>query len=256
MIKNVLITGGTRGIGLGIAKELAKLGCNLVVNGMRKEDEVVHVINELSDFGVKVFYCQGDLCSSTDRENMLVFAIMKLGSIDVLINNAGVAPKERIDLLETTEESFDRVMDTNLKGSFFLTQQVALHMIENGESKNNEGKCIVNISSISATIASVNRGEYCLSKAGLSMMTKLFAARLGKHNIPVYEIRPGIIKTDMTKGILEKYQGLIDEGLNIQPRLGESKDVGLAVYSLVEGKFPYSSGQVIMIDGGLSVQRL
>ncbi len=256
MTKNVLITGGTRGIGLGIAKELAKLGCNLALNGMREANEVDHVIEELSNFGIEVIYCQGDISSSRDRDQIISSTIKKFKQIHVLVNNAGIAPNKRTDLLETSEENYDKLMDINLKGSFFLTQKIALHMIENLSDQDKSSNCIINISSISATIASVSRSEYCLSKAGMSMMTKLYASRLGAYNIPVYEIQPGIIETDMTKTVLDKYKKLIANGLNIQSRLGNTEDVGKAVSVLVAGKLPYSTGQVIMLDGGLTIPRL
>ncbi len=256
MKRNVLITGGSRGIGLGIAKELAKSGYNLAINGMRDPEQVQGVIQELAGMGVQVIYCQGDVSSSADRARIMDDTLDEFGKIHVLVNNAGVGPLQRSDLLETTEESYCRVMDTNLKGPFFLSQQVSRHMIENKQQDPLFKGCIVNISSVSATMASVNRGEYCLSKAGLSMLTKLFASRLGKHNIPVYEVRPGIIKTDMTADVLDKYEKMVDEGLNIQERLGSVEDVGKSVCALVEGWFPYSSGQVVMVDGGITIPRL
>ncbi len=256
MKRNVLITGGSRGIGLGIAKELAKSGYNLAINGMRNPDQVQGVIQDLAGMGVQVIYCQGDVSSSTDRARIMDDTLGEFGKIHVLVNNAGVGPMQRSDILETTEESYCRVLDTNLKGPFFLSQQVSRHMIDNKQQNPSYDGCIINISSISATMASVNRGEYCLSKAGLSMLTKLFASRLGKHNIPVYEVRPGIIKTDMTADVWDKYERMVDEGLNIQERLGSVQDVGKSVCALVEGWFPYSSGQVVMVDGGLTIPRL
>ncbi|PCJ95243.1 MAG: 3-ketoacyl-ACP reductase [Flavobacteriaceae bacterium] len=253
MTKNVLITGGSRGIGLGIAKELAKIGCNLAINGVRPLEQVTSVIEELSQFGTQVIYCQGDISSAIDRDKIITATLQNFKQIHVLVNNAGIAPKKRLDLLETTEESYNIVMDINLKGTFFLTQKVANHMIA---TSSDIDSCIINISSISAAMASINRGEYCISKAGMSMLTKLYATRLGEHNIPVYEIQPGIIETDMTSAVLEKYQKIVKEGLNIQPRLGKPEDVGKAVLALVEGKFPYSTGQVLVVDGGLTLPRL
>lgn len=182
--------------------------------------------------------------------------LSELGRVDVLVNNAGVAPRERRDILETTEESYDHVMGINLKGSFFLSQLVANRMIAQKQYNPDVFNCIINVSSISATIASVNRGEYCISKAGMGMVTALFAARLGEYDIPVYEVRPGIIKTDMTSGVKEKYDKLLDEGLCVQARWGEPEDVGKVAAALAEGSFPYSTGQVIMVDGGLSLPRL
>ncbi|MCK4854080.1 MAG: 3-ketoacyl-ACP reductase, partial [Bacteroidales bacterium] len=174
----------------------------------------------------------------------------------ILVNNAGIAPKERKDILETTEESFDYVMGVNLRGTFFLTQLVANLMVRQKKENAEMFNCIINVSSISATIASVNRGEYCISKAGTGMVTALFATRLGEFDIPVYEIRPGIIKTDMTAGVKEKYDKLLENDLCIQARWGEPDDVGKVAVSLAEGNFPYSTGQVIMVDGGLSLPRL
>lgn len=256
MKKNILITGGSRGIGLGIAIELAKAGCNLAINGVRPEEQVVEILQQLRDLGAEVIYCQGDISSVSDRDKIIKTTLDTFKQIHVLVNNAGVAPKERKDLLETTEESYDRVMDTNLKGPFFLTQKIARHMVNSTSADADFHACIINISSISATIASIERGEYCISKSGIGMMTKLFATRLGQHNIPVYEVRPGVIQTDMTSGVLEKYQKLIADGLTIEPRMGVPEDVGKVVSALVENKIPYATGQVVMVDGGLSIPRL
>lgn len=256
MANNVLITGGTRGIGLGIAQELSKYGYNLAINGMRNQEKVIHIIQGLTKFGSEVIYCQGDISTKLDRERIVNKAIERFGEIHVLVNNAGIAPKKRVDILETNMDSFNDVMDTNLKAPFFITQKIARHMIKNSSSLSAKNRCIINISSISATMASINRSEYCLSKAGLSMMTKLFATKLGEYGIPVFEIQPGIIKTDMTYDVLKKYEKLVDNNLTIQPRLGMPEDVGKVVKALLEGNFAYSSGQVIMVDGGLLVPRL
>jgi len=199
---------------------------------------------------------QGDVASGADRARMVQEVKSYFGALHVLVNNAGIAPKERRDILEATEESFTHVVTTNLQGPYFLTQAVANWMIEQTSQKPNFSGCIVNVSSISATVASVNRGEYCVAKAGISMATQLFAARLGEYNIPVYEVRPGIIKTDMTAGVTEKYDKLISEGLTVQKRWGEAIDVGKAVAALASGSFPYSTGQVVMVDGGLTLSRL
>ena len=172
------------------------------------------------------------------------------------MNNAGVAPKVRADLLETSEESYDHVVDTNLKGTFFLTQAIARDMVAARQADPRFSAAIVNITSISATVVSINRGEYCIAKAGLSMLTQLFATRLGAEGVPVYEVRPGVIKTDMTAGVTDKYDKLIASGLNIQPRWGYPDDVGRAVASLARGDFPFSTGQVFMVDGGLVIPRL
>jgi NAD(P)-dependent dehydrogenase (short-subunit alcohol dehydrogenase family) len=179
----------------------------------------------------------------------------EFGRLNILINNAGIAPRERKDILEASEESFAELIQTNLQGPYFLTQAVANRMIKQSRENDFSG-CIVNISSISAVVASVNRGEYCISKAGISMATQLFATRLAEFGIPVYEVRPGIIKTDMTAGVTEKYDRLIGEGLTLQKRWGTPEDVGNAVLALVSGLMPYSTGQVIMVDGGMTVRRL
>lgn len=256
MKKVAFITGGSRGIGLGIAEHLAKAGFNLAINGMRPEEAVQGVLAELTELGAEVIYCQGDIASADDRKAMLAKIKAHYGSLHVLVNNAGVAPKQRNDILEATEESFDYVISTNLKGTYFLTQAVANWLIEQRAEDLSFSSCIINVSSISATVASVNRGEYCLSKAGLSMATQLFAVRLGEYNIPVYEVRPGVIKTDMTAGVTAKYDQLIESGLCVQKRWGFPDDVGQAVTALAKGDFPYSTGQVIMVDGGMSLARL
>jgi len=247
--KTALITGGTRGIGLGIAQALARDGFALAVNGMRAEEEVREVLHELRGM-TDVIYCRADISDSCDREKMLAEVLQKFGALQLLVNNAGIAPRERLDLLDATEESFQQVMKTNLQGPYFLTQAAAKIMIKQGAG------CIVNISSISAETASVNRGEYCLSKAGVGMATKLWAARLGEFNIPVYEIRPGLIQTDMTAGVKEKYDKLLAGGLCCQQRWGLPEDVGKAVAMLARGDLPYSTGQVLYVDGGLSLPRL
>ena len=250
------ITGGSRGIGLGIAQALAQEGFDLAINGMRPEESVVAVVQDLKALGTDVIYCQGDVASTEARNDMVTKIKQHYGRLHVLVNNAGVAPQERKDILEASEESFEYVVKTNLQGPYFLTQQVANWMIEQRQSDEQFAGYIINISSISATIASVNRGEYCISKAGMSMMTSLFAARLGAHNIPVYEVRPGVIQTDMTAGVQEKYDKLIEEGLMVQPRWGYPEDVGKAVVGLAKGYFPYSTGQTIMVEGGMTIPRL
>lgn len=255
--KTALVTGGSRGIGFGIATCLAKEGWNLVINGMRPEDGVQEPLEQLRSHGVEVHYARGDIGSEAGREAILEVARRAGGAaLNLLVNNAGVAPKERLDLLEMTQESYDYVMGTNLRGPMFLTQAVAGDMVSVRRNDPSFEGMIVNVSSISATVASVNRGEYCIAKAGLSMVTGLFAARLGEEGIPVYEVRPGITRTDMTAGVTEKYDKLIAEGLCVQPRWGEPEDVGKAVTALARGDFPYSTGQVIMIDGGLTLPRL
>jgi len=256
MKKVALITGGTRGIGLGIAQQLALIGYNLALNGIREEKQVQPVLDSIKQIGVEAIYCQGDLGISNDRFQIVERVKEAYGRLDVLVNNAGIAPKERNDILETTEHSFDEVMHVNLKGPYFLTQAVSKWMIAQKQDDPGFDGCIINVSSISATIASINRGEYCISKAGISMMTQLFAVRLGEHNIPVFEIRPGIIQTDMTSGVKEKYDDLIAKGLCVQKRWGTPEDVGKVASALVNGHFSYSTGQIIMVDGGLTIPRL
>lgn len=256
MKKVALITGGSRGIGFGIAAHLAKNGFDIAINGVREESAVQDALKTLKDLGAQVIYCQGSIASTTDRKKIIQQVNDRFGKLNVLVNNAGIAPKERRDVLETTEESFDEVLSTNLKGNYFLTQLAANWMIDQKKSDATFQGSIINVSSISATVASINRGEYCISKAGLSMTTQLFAVRLGEFDIPVYEVRPGIISTDMTAGVQAKYDKLIDEGLTVQKRWGFPDDVGKVVASLAIGNFPYSTGQVIMVDGGLTIPRL
>jgi 3-oxoacyl-[acyl-carrier protein] reductase len=251
-----LVTGGSRGIGLGIVKQLAAIGFNIAINGIRKFEEVKDTIEEIEKLGVDVIYCQGNIAISADRKKIIKQVKDHFNKLNILVNNAGIAPKERLNILNTTEESFDEVMNTNLKSNYFLTQGVANWMIEQKTIDQNFKCCIINVSSISATFASVYRGEYCISKAGISMITKLFAVRLGDYNIPVYEVRPGIIITDMTSKVKEKYDILIKQGLCVQKRWGTPEDVGKVVKTLAQENFLYSTGQVIMVDGGLTLPRL
>ncbi len=254
--KTALITGGSRGIGLGIAIELAKARFNLVINGVRPRESIQPVLDGLKAFGVRVIYAQGDVSKKEDREQILQTVTSEFEQLNVLINNAGVAPKERLDILEASEESYSYVMDINLKGPYFLTQLVANHMVNQKKKDTSFDCCIINVSSVSASVASVNRGEYCISKAGIAMATKLWAARLGEFDIPVYEIQPGVIKTDMTWAVSEKYDNLFAKGLSIQKRWGLPEDIGKVAASMANGMMPYSTGQVVMVDGGMTIQRL
>ena len=256
MRRIAFITGGSRGIGYGIALQLAQAGFDLAINGVRPESAVTDALDGLRALGAEVLYCPGDVASAEARATMLDNVRNHFGRLDVLVNNAGIAPKERRDLLEATEESFRHLLATNLQGPYFLTQAVANWMVAQQTETPDFRGCIVNVSSISATVASVNRGDYCVAKAGLSMATQLFAARLGEFDIPVYEVRPGVIRTDMTAGVTEKYDQLIAGGLCVQPRWGLPDDVGRAVAALATGHFPYSTGQVILVDGGLTLPRL
>lgn len=251
-----LITGGTRGIGLGIAEVLAREGLDLVLCGVRPAEAVQEVVSRVGELGARVLYCQVDLAQSADRLRLVEEIQRHFARLDVLVNNAGVAPTVRADLLEATEESFDRVLAVNLKAPYFLTQQVARWMIQQHEQDPQYQGTIVNMGSISATVVSTNRGEYCVSKAGLAMATQLWAVRLAEFGLRVYEVRPGVIQTDMTLPVREKYERLLAEGLCVQPRWGQPEEVGRAVAMLVRGDLPYSPGQVLLVDGGLTIQRL
>ncbi len=256
MKRIALITGGRRGIGFGIAQALARAGVNLVINDVAPEAEVSETIDQLTHQGGEVLYSQADISQPADRTRLVSEALERFGTIHILVNNAGVAPEERTDILSATERSFERVMKINLQGPYFLTQSTAKHMIQQKEKHPEAFFCIVNIASSNSQAASTDRGEYCVSKAGVSMATKLWAVRLGEYNIPVYEIRPGIIKTDMTSGVIQKYDRMIGEGLLLQPRWGLPEDIGRAVRALVRGDFAYSTGQVFYVDGGQLIQRL
>ena len=257
MKKVALVTGGSRGIGFGIAQALAAENWDVLINGVREEAAVASSLAELRARGVRVGYARGDIGSAEGRAAILAAARdFADGSIHLLVNNAGVAPTVRADVLETSEESYDRVVDTNLKGVYFLTQAFARDMVAARKTDPAFPAAIVNITSISATVVSINRGEYCVAKAGLSMVTQLFAVRLGAEGIPVYEVRPGVIKTDMTSGVTAKYDQLIENGLCVQPRWGFPADVGRVVAALARGDLAYSTGQVVMVDGGLTIPRL
>jgi len=256
MRKVALVTGGRRGIGLGIARHLAADGCDIVIADIVDSAEAQEAIAQLEKLQAQVLYCRCDVSAAADRQRLIDETRRRFGRLNVLVNNAGVAPKVRADILDATEESFDRLISINLKGPYFLTQLAARWMIEQKKADSAFSGCIINISSISATVASTSRGDYCISKAGISMATALWAARLGEFDIPVYEIRPGIIATDMTAAVREKYDKLIAEGLLIQGRWGLPEDVGRAAAALARGDFAYSTGTVIHVDGGFHVQRL
>ena len=251
-----LITGGARGIGLGIAKALAADGYSLALNGVRPEDRVEEVLASFRDAGTVVAYCQGDVGSADDRKVVIDKVRSEFGRLDVLINNAGITSPGRKNLLEADEESFDRVVAVNLKGPYFLTQLAANFMIELRDAGVESEPCVVNVSSISAEFVSTNRGDYCLTKAATGMATKLWATRLAEFGIRVYEIQPGIIRSDMTSGVTEKYDRLLADGLALEKRWGEPEDVGRAVATLVRGDIPYATGQVLYLDGGLRIPRL
>ncbi len=249
-MKNIIVSGCARGIGAAVTKKFLAEG--YTVTGMSRTDAAV--VTE--KFGTDSFaYISGDLSKTEDRMALISAAMEKFGRIDGLINVAGVAPKERRDLLEMTEESYDFVMDINTKGTLFLTQAAAREMLKN-EPKNGIRGYICNVSSLSAYTSSVNRGEYCISKAGVSMITKLFSDRLSSSGIPVNEVRPGIIATDMTEKVKDKYDALISDGLLPIPRWGSAEDIAAAVFALCSGSLPYVTGQSLDVDGGFHLRRL
>jgi 3-oxoacyl-[acyl-carrier protein] reductase len=254
--RTALVTGGTRGIGLGVAEALAREGFDLLLAGQRGAGEVEPVLSALRQTGSEVLYVRADVGEAEGRDRLLATARDRFPRLNLLVNNAGVAPKVRTDLLEADEESFDRLIRVNLKGAYFLTQAVARWMVEEKRKDPTASAAIVNVTSISASVASPDRGDYCLSKAALAMATQLFAVRLGPVGIPVYEVRPGVIRTDMTAAASEKYDRLIEQGLLLQPRWGLPEDVGRAVAALARGDLAYSTGAVVLVDGGLTVARL
>jgi NAD(P)-dependent dehydrogenase (short-subunit alcohol dehydrogenase family) len=254
--KVALITGGARGIGLGIARALAADGCRLALNGLRVESAVHEVLAELKQSGADFVYCQGDVSRPDDRRRMIDAVRSNFGRLDVLVNNAGITSPGRKDILDADEESFDRVVGVNLKGPFFLTQLAARWMIEQGGVDAAFRGVVINVSSVSAEIISTNRGDYCLTKAATGMATRLWAARLADHGIEVYELQPGVIRSDMTAPVTEKYDRLIAEGLTLQRRWGEPDDVGRAAAMLVRGDLPYATGQVLKIDGGMTIRQM
>lgn len=242
-----IVTGGSRGIGRAIAEELLKINYTVIITARNENDEITKL---KETFGEKVFFVPCDISVEEDRKKLFSFAQTTFGKIDLLVNNAGVAPRERKDILDITPEDFDFLTDINLKGTFFLTQQITPLLIKSEKSR------IVNISSMSAYTASVNRGEYCISKAGISMITKLFAARLAEYGVSVIEIRPGIIETDMTAKVKEKYEKLIADGITPINRMGQPEDVAKCVCSVALGNFDFCTGTVIDCDGGFNVRRL
>ncbi len=258
-----IVTGASRGIGKGVAKELASLGYDLVVNhfdftteGQADKSRAVQTQKEIKELGADCEILRGDISSAEDRSSLVALAKSKFGRCDMLVNNAGVAPLKRMDILEVSEESYDRVMGINLKGPYFLTQLVANWMVEQKKTHPERAFRIVNTGSISAYTSSPARGEYCVSKAGISMMTMLYADRLAEYGIGVFEIRPGIIETDMTSVVKDKYDKLIAEGLTPIKRWGQPEDIAKAVGAIAEGRLDFSTGQVINVDGGFHLRRL
>ncbi|MFA7344903.1 MAG: 3-ketoacyl-ACP reductase [Terrimicrobiaceae bacterium] len=259
MKPTALITGSSRGIGRGIALALAKAATHDIVINFAGNEAAANECRALclgaAGGRIRAEICQGDISVAADRARLLEFVKTTFGRLDLLANNAGVAPDVRADLLEAGEESFDRLISINLKGPYFLTQAAARWMIGCGPHAEFP-RAIVNVTSISAYTASVNRGDYCIAKAGLAMMTKLFAARLAEHRIGVYEIRPGVIETDMTGPVKEKYDKLFAGGLTPINRWGRPEDVGRAVAAIASGAFPYSTGEVFNVDGGFHLRVL
>jgi 3-oxoacyl-[acyl-carrier protein] reductase len=251
-----LVTGAGRGIGRGIAVGLAECGWTVIVNYHRNAqaaDETIRLVEKAGGQGLTV---QADIAQATDRHHLVEETLGHFERIDLLVNNAGIAPRQRVDILEVSEASYDEVMAVNLKGPFFLTQQVAQEMVRLLKAGTIEQPKIVNIGSLSAYTSSPNRGEYCLSKAGVAMMTALYAHRLAEFGINVYEIRPGIIETDMTGAVKERYDRLIANELTPIRRWGQPQDVARAVVAVAQGYFPFSTGEVINVDGGFHLRRL
>jgi len=260
-----LITGASRGIGRGIALELAKGGFDVAINYAGNAAAAKQTCADCVSAGaangktIRAAMCQADIGKTDDRQRLIHFAREDFGRLDLLVNNAGVAPDVRADILEASEASFDRLININVKGPYFLTQLVSKWMIEQQRDGKSSGPVlpkIITISSISAYTASINRGDYCISKAALSMLTPLYASRLAEHGINVYEIRPGVIATDMTGPVKEKYDKLIAEGLTPIKRWGIPEDVGKAVAAVALDAFPFSTGEVINVDGGFHLRRL
>ncbi len=260
--KVALVTGSTHGIGEAIVIELAKIGFSVIINGASTQELSEDYKNKLKEISKenlddKHLYIQANVGKKEDRERLINQIKKKFSRIDVLINNAGVGPIKRGDMLEMTEESYDRVMGINLKGPFFLTQAIAKWMIELKQTiKKDYQPFIINISSINRYTPSLNRGEYCISKAGMTMMTKLFAVRLAEYEIPVFEISPGIIDTPLTKPRYETYDKLIKDGITPIKRWGQPIDIARTVIAIVKGLIPFSTGTVLDIDGGFHLHRL
>ena len=255
MAKTAIVTGASRGIGFATAKQLCSEGYNLVMVATGTKEKNADALDELKKLGTEVLYVQANIADHDDRLRIVEEAVKVFGRIDVLVNNAGVAPLQRADLLTMTEESFDRVIGTNTKGNMFLTQAVANQMIRQDLVNGRRG-VIVNISSCSAVVSSTNRGEYCISKAGVSMLTTLYADRLAPEGILVHEIRPGIIDTDMTGTVHEKYDRLIAAGEFPIARWGKPQDIANAVSLLISDKLMYTTGNYIDVDGGFHIRRL
>lgn len=254
--QTAIVTGAGRGIGRGIAVALAQKGWAVVINYRGNAHAAQEAAQLVEEAGGQALIVQADIGQAQDRQRLVEATQEQFGRVDLLVNNAGMAPRVRTDILQTSEASYDEVMAVNLKGPFFLTQLVANRMIQLLETGAISSARIVNIGSISAYTSSPARGEYCISKAGMGMMTALFADRLAEHGINVYEVRPGIIQTDMTSAVTEKYDKLIGDGLTPIRRWGQPEDIGKAVVALAQGLFPFSTGEIVNVDGGFHLHRL
>lgn len=254
MKKTAIITGSSRGIGYAIAKQLGQDGYNVVIVATGDKSKYKDNLKWFDDNDVPYVYVQADISKTEDRQKIVDGAVESFGGIHVLVNNAGVAPLDRADLLEMTEESYDRVMEINTKGAMFLTQEVALQMIS--QPMEEKRGTIVNVASMSSVVSSISRGEYCISKAAVTMLTTLYADRLAKENILVHEVRPGVIATDMTEGVHDKYEKMIQDGLFPIKRWGQPEDVAGVISLLCDDKMSYSTGNHIDVDGGFHIKRL
>jgi NAD(P)-dependent dehydrogenase (short-subunit alcohol dehydrogenase family) len=257
----ILVTGASRGLGRGIAQCCARIGCDIAIHYQGNETaarETIELCQKASLRASQKFaLAQGDVASTPDRARIFESTLAAFGRLDALVNNAGIAPRVRADITETTEASYDEVMSVNLKGPYFLTQLVARHWLQHpNQSVLPGGYKLIFITSVSANTASLNRGEYCLSKAGLAMTSQLWASRLATEGAQVFEIRPGIMQTDMTAAVKDKYDRLLATGIVPQNRWGQPEDVGLAVEAIIKGAFPFSTGEVFTVDGGFHMRRL
>jgi 3-oxoacyl-[acyl-carrier protein] reductase len=256
MNRVALVTGGSRGIGFGIAKKLAQEGIDLAINGVRAESDAANSLAELRSFGVRVEYVQGNIGTSEGRKGIIQGLRDKFGAIDILVNNAGVAPKVRSDVFEISEEDYDYVVDINQKGTFFMTQAIAKWMAEAKQANPERLFTIITVTSVSAVMASIHRASYCMSKVAASMMSTVMAIKMAEFDIPVYEIRPGVIETDMIEAVRESYHKAVKSGFTLEQRMGMPEDIGKVAAALVRGDLPYSTGQIISVDGGMTVQRM
>lgn len=266
MKKTAIVTGGSRGIGYAIVRALGLAGCNVVIMATREQSAYTEALNRLSDEGIRWHYVRGSIDVKADRQKLIDETLRVFGRVDILVNNAGVAPKQRGDLLDMTEESFERVIGINTEGTFFLTQLIARQMIAQGKADKQDKQqdaqrppkngTIINIGSCSAEVVSAQRGEYCISKAGVSMITKLFAERLAEENILVHEVRPGVIATDMTSAVKDKYDTMLRDGVFPIRRWGQPEDVAEMVALLCSESVLYTTGNYIDVDGGFHIKRL